>query len=129
MHIVPPASERPLAAPFTAGLRDGVLRYQRCTACDGAQTLARYVCQHCGAAALEWHDAAGGATVRAVTVVARAPSEAFRSLAPYTLVLAQLDEGPRLMAHAAEGVQIGDRVYASFFEHAGQPLVRFAAPA
>ncbi|MNR52822.1 hypothetical protein D3C85_1727350 [compost metagenome] len=66
--------------------------------------------------------------MRAVTVVARAPSEAFRCLAPYTLVLAQLVEGPRLMAHAAPDVQIGDRVQAHFFEHAGQPLVRFAAP-
>ncbi len=129
MHTTTPAFDRPLAAPFTDGLRHGVLRYQRCAACNGAQTLARYACQHCGAAALVWHDAAGAATVRAVTVVARAPSEAFRSLAPYTLVLAQLDEGPRLMAHAVPDVQIGDRVHASFFEHAGQPLVRFAPPA
>ena len=121
------AAPRPLAAPFTDGLRDGVLRYQHCTACGGAQTLARYACQHCGErGALQWRDAAGAATVSAVTVVARAPSDAFRALAPYTLVIVQLDEGPRLMGHATPGVCIGDRVFAGFFEHQGRTLVRFA---
>uniref|UniRef100_UPI0028B140D7 Zn-ribbon domain-containing OB-fold protein n=1 Tax=Diaphorobacter nitroreducens TaxID=164759 RepID=UPI0028B140D7 len=65
------------------------------------------------------------ATVRATTVVARAPSEDFRALAPYTLAIVQLDEGPRLMGHAAAGVQIGERVRAEFFEHLGRPLLRF----
>jgi len=37
----------------------------------------------------------------------------------------QLDEGPRLMGHAAAGVQIGERVRAEFFEHKGRPLLRF----
>ena len=117
----------PLAAPFTDGLRDGVLRYQHCTVCGGAQTLARYACQHCGErGALHWRDAAGAATVRAVTEVARAPSDEFRALAPYTLVLVQLDEGPRLMGHAKPGVRIGERVMAGFFEHHGRVLLRFA---
>lgn len=125
MPPLPPEPARALAAPFTDGLRQGVLRYQRCASCGAAQTLARYACQRCGHTALAWHDAAGGATVCAVTVVARAPSDEFRSLAPYTLVLAQLDEGPRLMAHAAPQVQIGERVQAEFFAHAGRTLVRF----
>ena len=121
------AAPRPLAAPFNDGLRDGVLRYQHCTACGGTQTLARYACQHCGErGALDWRDAAGAATVCAVTEVARAPSDEFRALAPYTLVLVQLDEGPRLMAHATAGVHIGDRVHAGFFDHQGRTLVRFA---
>ena len=51
----------------------------------------------------------------------------FRALAPYTLVLVQLDEGPHLMAHATAGLRIGDRVRAGFFEHQGRTLVRFAA--
>ena len=114
-----------LAAPFNDGLRAGVVRYQRCAACGQAQTLARHACQRCGHEDLRWHDAAGTATVRAATVVARAPSDDFRPLAPYTLVIVQLDEGPRLMAHAASGVQIGQRVRAGFFEHHGRTLVRF----
>lgn len=122
-----PSLARPLAAPFADGLRDGLLRYQQCDACGGAQTLARYACQHCGEhAAMQWRDAAGIATVRAVTEVVRAPSDEFRALAPYTLVIVQLDEGPRLMAHAVPGVHIGQRVCAGFFEHQGRTLVRFA---
>ena len=118
-----------LAAPFTDGLRAGVLRYQHCSQCQGAQTLARYACQHCGGTDLQWREASGHATVRAATVVARAPSDDFRPLAPYTLVIAELDEGPRLMAHALPGTQIGQRVRASTFEHAGRTLVRFSPTA
>lgn len=130
MNAMDPSLVRPLAAPFTDGLRDGLLRYQQCTACGGAQTLARYACQHCGAhAAMPWRDAAGTATVCAVTEVVRAPSDEFRALAPYTLVIVQLDEGPRLMAHAVAGVCIGQRVDAGFFEHHGRTLVRFAPAA
>lgn len=116
-----------LAAPFKQGLRQQVIRYQHCAACGIAQTLARYACQRCGAVTLSWRDAGGRGTVQAATVVARAPSDAFRPLAPYTLVLVQLDEGCRLMAHAEAGVRIGARVQAGFFEHEGQTLVRFSA--
>lgn len=114
-----------LATPFNDGLRSGVVRYQRCAACGQAQTLARYACQRCGHDQLDWHDAAGTATVRAATVVARAPSDDYRPLAPYTLVIVELDEGPRLMGHAEADVQIGARVRAGFFEHLGRPLLRF----
>ncbi len=104
-----PDVARALAAPFTDGLRQGVLRYQ-----------------HCGArGTLHWRDAAGTGGVHAVTEVARAPSDAFRALAPYTLAIVQLDEGPRLMGHATPGVRIGARVRADFFEHQGVVLIRF----
>ena len=51
--------------------------------------------------------------------------EEFRALAPYTLAIVELDEGPRLMGHAVPGVAIGDRVRAEFFAFAGRKLVRF----
>ena len=119
-------SSSALAAPFVDGLARHELRFQRCTACGTAQTLARYACAHCGSDALAWETARGTATLHAVTVVSRAPSDAFRALAPYTLVIAQLDEGPRLMAHADPGVRIGDRVSAGFVAHQGHTLVRFS---
>lgn len=120
------AEEDPTPNPYTDGLRQRIVRYQRCATCGAAQTLARYACAHCGGAALSWLEATGRGTVYAVTVVARAPSDAFRALVPYTLVLVDLDEGPRLMAHAEPGVAIGTRVMAHFFAHEGQPLLRFA---
>lgn len=114
-----------LATPFNDGLRASVVRFQSCAACGHAQTLARYACQRCGHDGLDWRDAAGTATVRATTVVARAPSEDFRALAPYTLVLATLDEGPRVMGHAEPGVAIGERVRAGFLRFGEGTLLRF----
>lgn len=113
------------AALFLQGIERQQLRYQRCAACGQAQSLARYACGHCGSEALLWETAAATAHLYAVTVVSRAPSDAFRTLAPYTLVIAELDEGPRLMAHGVSGARIGDRVIARFFEHDGRTLIRF----
>lgn len=115
----------PLSAPFLDGLARGELRYQACLACEAPQTLARYACRHCGSTRLEWRRAAGRGTVYATTVVTRAPSEEFRALAPYTLAIVELDEGPRFMGHATAGVKIGDRVVAEYFDFGGRKLVRF----
>lgn len=115
----------PLTAPFLEGLACGELRYQACLACGAPQTLARYACRACGSTRLEWRRAAGRGTVYATTTVTRAPSEEFRALAPYTLAIVELDEGPRLMGHAPAGVAIGDRVVAEYFALGGRNLVRF----
>ena len=115
----------PRAASFLEGLARGVLRCQACTDCGAVQRHPRMACKRCGSTRLAWRDTSGRGTVFAASVIARAPSEEFRALVPYTLVLVDLDEGARLMAHAEAGVAIGDRVAAGFFEHAGRRLVRF----
>ncbi len=114
-----------LAAAFLQGLQQRQLRFQRCADCHRAQSLARYACAHCGGDRLRWETACGAARLHAVTIVSRAPSDAFRPLVPYTLVIATLDEGPRLMAHGVAGARIDDRVVARYFEHDGRILVRF----
>ena len=115
----------PIAQPYVEGLSQGELKYQRCAACGVAQKLARMVCAGCGSPSLEWRNSAGLGTVYAVTLVSRAPSDVFRPLAPYTLVLVDLDEGARRMGHAEPGIAIGERVSAVFFEHDGRTLLRF----
>ncbi len=114
-----------LSKPFTDGLAQGLLRYQRCESCGAAQRLARYACTACGETSLSWHDAVGTGRVFSLTEVRRAPTEAFKAMAPYTLALVDLDEGARLMGHARAGMAIGDRVRASVFSLEGQPLIRF----
>lgn len=114
-----------LATHFWEGCAAGELRYQRCGACAAVQTYPRASCLRCGAAALEWMRAAGGGTVYALTRVERAPSDEFRALAPYVIVLVDLDEGCRMMAHGVPGLAIGDRVGVRFFEHGGRSLPRF----
>ena len=114
-----------LAQPYVEGLTEHLLRYQHCESCAGAQTFAHDACQFCGAETLSWRASSGRGRVHAVTVVARAPSDYFRSLAPYTLVVVTLDEGARVMGHATAGIQIGQAVIATFFKHLDQTLVRF----
>ena len=114
-----------VARPFAEGLAEGELRYQSCADCGAAQTLAHYACQHCGGESLAWRTSEGVGVVYAVTEVKRAPSDEYRALAPYTLVIVELDEGARLMGHATPGVAIGQRVRAGFFEHQDRQLIRF----
>jgi uncharacterized OB-fold protein len=114
-----------LAAHFWNGCAEGELRYQRCSACAALQSYPRICCLHCGAPGLEWRAARGWGTVYALTRVERAPSDEFRALAPYVIVLVDLDEGCRMMAHGAPGLAIGDRVRVRFFEHGGRHLPRF----
>lgn len=111
--------------PFTLGLAAGRLRYQRCEDCDATLTGQHYACTHCASTRLAWCDAAGTGAVYAVSTVHRAPTESFRALVPYTLVLVDLDEGPRVMAHGAPGLVIGERVAAQPMQLGAQPLIRF----
>jgi uncharacterized OB-fold protein len=114
-----------LAQPYIDGLAKNEIRIQHCTACGQAQTFAHDACQLCGAESLVWKMSAGRGIVYAATIVARAPSDVFRPLAPYTLVVVEMEEGARIMGHADPEVRIGDRVVASFFAHQGQTLIRF----
>ena len=114
-----------LAEPYVSGLTQGLLRYQRCDQCHAVQTFAHDACQVCGCEVLAWRTSSGRGQVYAATVVTRAPSDAFRALAPYTLVVVTLEEGARVMGHAAPGIKIGDHVTAHFFIHQDQTLLRF----
>jgi len=67
----------------------------------------------------------GRGRVYALTRVERAPTDEFRALAPYVILLVDLDEGYRMMAHGAPDLAIGDRVVVRFFEHQGRSLPRF----
>jgi uncharacterized OB-fold protein len=116
---------QPLSQPFVDGLKQHRIQIQRCKHCHAVLTLARYACTECGSDSLEWFTSAGTGTVYARTIVSRAPSDLYRPLAPYTLVIVELDEGSRLMGHAKPGVEIGQRVKTGFFEHAGMTLIRF----
>lgn len=108
---------------WTAGTSG--IAYQHCPACSSNWAFRRTFCPRCGAADPESRQASGNGTVYAATTVTRAPTEDFRALAPYVIVLVDLEEGPRVMAHGTHGLAIGERVHASFFEVAGHVLPRF----
>ncbi len=107
----------------------GVVRFQRCDGCGHAFDVTRFACPRCGGIELTWQDARGLGIVYATTEVNRAPSHAFERLVPYLLVLVDLEEGLRIMAHGEPGLRIGDRVQAlSHPDAAGLLLFRQVSP-
>lgn len=99
--------------------------YQRCGACTHCWYFARSFCPRCGKPDPATLLASGLGRVVAATVVHRAPSDTFRAIAPYALVLVDADEGFRLMAHAAPAAAIGDRMQGDVRTIAGRLLPYF----
>jgi len=105
------------AAPFWEGCARGEFLLSRCKACGTFHHLAPRRCPKCLSAGLAWEKSGGLGRLASFTVVHRAPSEAFKPLAPYVLGLVDLEEGPRVMAQvrvAAEKARIGMRLQAAF---------------
>ena len=102
-----------ISTHFWAGCAAGELRYQRCLACGRVQFYPRPFCASCGAEP-RWDVSKGCGTIYSVTTIARAPTPEFAALAPYDIALVDLDVGFRMMAHAAPGLSIGDRVRIGF---------------
>lgn len=94
--------------------------YQQCRSCDARCYFRRRFCPRCGAAEPSLRQASGRGTVYAATTVYRAPTEAMRPYAPYTLLLVDADEGFRMMALGAPELAIGDKVCATYRTVAGK---------
>lgn len=58
----------------------------------------RYLCTACGSEGFGWTEASGAATLHSWTVLHHAFDPAFAREVPYTVVIVDLAEGPRLMA-------------------------------
>ena len=63
--------------------------------------------------------------VHASTLVQRAASDEFRAIAPYRIVLVDLAEGFRVMAHGDKLLLIGDRVHCKIQNMADRSLPFF----
>ena len=96
-------SDRLLPAPvgpsaeFYAFLARGELRLQRCASCGTWRHPPRLRCAACGAAEATWERASGRGRVFTWTITHRAVDPAFTP--PYAIVVAELDEGPRLVGN------------------------------
>lgn len=122
MTPVPNAETR----PFWEACARGELLYQYCRACGRPQFYPRARCAACQAAALEWRRAAGLGSIYSHTTVFRAPTPAFKSVAPYVIALVDLDEGFRMMMNVLDcdpaQVAIGTRVRIVMRERGGTRL-------
>ena len=99
--------------------------FQCCAACRHTWYFERNFCPSCGHAAPDTLASTGLGFVHASTMVHRAPTDEFRAVAPYRLVLVDVAEGFRMMGHAEPSVAIGDRVRCRVRTIAGRLLPYF----
>jgi len=99
--------------------------YQVCGSCGGSQYFRRAFCAACGSADIADRQASGEGTVYATSLVCRAATEQTRAHVPYNIVLVDIAEGCRMMAHGDATLAIGDTVSVRFTQFAGQLVPYF----
>lgn len=84
----------------------------RCGACGRAQLAGRYACGNCGAFTFDQVTSDGRASVMAAVEVAQGPVPSPVGQSQFTLIMARLDEAPkvRVMAAGRKASAIGDKV-------------------
>lgn len=99
---------------YWAGLARGELLLQHCRDCGHVQFYQRALCGRCLGARLEHRPASGRGTIYSFSTVYRAPSPEFKDDVPYTVILVELAEGPRMLSTLVdappEAVRIGQAV-------------------
>jgi uncharacterized OB-fold protein len=99
--------------------------YQHCDDCDRVWYFRRDFCPNCGSTRPKDLQASGAGQVYALSLVHRAPSDALRSFAPYLIVMIDMDEGFRMLAHGDPPLEIGDRVRVRFVDFGGKIIPCF----
>ncbi len=99
--------------------------YRSCGACRHIWYFRRPFCPSCGASEPETHRSNGTGAVYSVTVVLRAATPETKLYAPYAMLLVDLAEGFRMMAHGDKDLAIGDRVIAQFRPFANDVLAPY----
>jgi uncharacterized OB-fold protein len=112
------------AADWTRG--EAVILYQDCRACGHVQYFRRSFCAACGSSELAEKRASGEGTVYATSLVCRAATPQTRAHVPYNIVLVDMIEGFRMMAHGENDLTIADKVNARFVQFAGRLVPCFA---
>jgi uncharacterized OB-fold protein len=92
---------------------DAVL-YQTCGACRHVWYFRRAFCPSCGDASPQTHRASGKGKVYAATVVRRAATPEAKAHVPYAILLIDMAEGFRIMAHGDSDLNIRDSVVIEF---------------
>ena len=109
---------------YFGALAQGRFEIPRCLSCGRWHFYPRLCCPYCGSQGLQWVAPSGHGTVYSVTIVRRAEGD-------YTVVLVDLEEGPRLMSRVVgipvEQVRIGLAVRARIDATDEGPLLVFTA--
>jgi uncharacterized OB-fold protein len=100
--------------PFWEGLRERILRMQRCSNCGHLRYPISEWCPRCLEESCEWAALTGRGEVASTIVFHQVYDKAFAGDVPYNVSLIQLDEGPRIFSNVVDvppsDVAVGDRV-------------------
>jgi uncharacterized protein len=111
-------------APFWEAQRAHELRLPRCSGCGSFRFPVTPLCPECLSFDFEWALCSGRGAVYSYTVVHHQTHPAFP--VPYTMLLVELEEGPRLIAQLRgtpeSVVSIGSPVHVEWEEAPHQPL-------
>ncbi len=90
-----------LNRPFWEGARRSRLMLQKCRSCGHIRFPVGPVCTACLSPATEWAEMSGQGEVLAHLVFHQVYDKAWAGDVPYSVVLVQLDEGPRIFSNIA----------------------------
>lgn len=101
---------------FWDGVKNGNLVFQRCKECGARVHPPRPICPSCRSLEKEWAPSSGKGIIHSWVVYREAPHPGF--VAPYAVVLVELEEGVRLISNVVDmeldEIQIGMPVEAVF---------------
>jgi uncharacterized protein len=86
-----------LNQPYWDGASRGAFVISRCRVCGEIMAAPVSNCRRCLAADFDWIEDAGTGRVVSYITYHRPWTDAFRTVVPYTVVLVQLDSGPRTL--------------------------------
>jgi uncharacterized protein len=92
---------------FRATVEAGALAVQKCDACGTWTHPARYFCPACTSPDFAFRRTSGRATVHSYTVSHMSLDSAWKAAVPFVTIVAELDEGPRIVA-AARGIALAE---------------------
>lgn len=119
-----PLDDEGVAAPYWNGLREGVLRVQRCAACATWQFGGEWLCHHCHAWEPAWVEVEARGRIFSWERVWHPVHPALKLHGPYLAVVVELPHAGglrmlgNLLGDPLQGVTIGVAVHGVFEHHA-----------
>lgn len=113
-HTMVPRPDELDAEFYKATVAANALCIQRCQECGTWTHPARYYCPNCFSGKFSFERVSGRATIYSYTVTHFTVEPAWKHFLPYVTIVAELEEGPRIVASAKgiapERVEMGASV-------------------